>query len=455
MTTAQTDRLAGLLVNSAIKNPCAVATTAAITLSGEQTIDGVTTSGSRVLVKNQASSIDNGIYVSDSGAWSRAADFNGPRDVVEGTLIKVNGGTTTVGYWYVSTTGSPVPGTDAINFGQSSTVLAVVTAYAQGLLAAATAAAARTVLGLGTAATAAASAFAAAGAATASGLTMATSKLLGRTTASTGAIEEIAVGTGLSLSSGTLSAVLRSYLAGLTMSTAGASATMTIAAGQATDSTNTAMMSLAAAINKTTSAWAVGSGSGGLDTGAIANSTWYHFYQIMRVDTGVVDVVFSTNATSPTMPANYTLFRRIGSGKTNGSAQWIAFTQDGDKYLWTVPVLDVDTTAPGTAAVSATLASVPLGLNVEAIFNFAAWDTGGVGAIQSIVSELTMTDAAPSTTVSPLYNLAASSNGPMAARMYVRTSTAQAIRYRVSGSGAGTTARIATIGWIDRRGRDA
>ena len=175
----------------------------------------------------------------------------------------------------------------------------------------------------------------------------------------------------------------------------------------------------------------------------------------MRVDTGVVDVVFSTNATSPTMPANYTLFRRIGSGKTNGSAQWIAFTQDGDKYLWTVPVLDVDTTAPGTAAVSATLASVPLGLNVEAIFNFAAWDTGGVGAIQSIVSELTMTDAAPSTTVSPLYNLAAASNGPMAARMYVRTSTAQAIRYRVSGSGAGTTARIATIGWIDRRGRDA
>lgn len=142
MTTAQTDRLAGLLVNSAIKNPCAVATTAAITLSGEQTIDGVTTSGSRVLVKNQASSIDNGIYVSDSGAWSRAADFNGPRDVVEGTLIKVNGGTTTVGYWYVSTTGSPVPGTDAINFGQSSTVLAVVTAWAQNILASASAAAA-------------------------------------------------------------------------------------------------------------------------------------------------------------------------------------------------------------------------------------------------------------------------------------------------------------------------
>lgn len=41
-------------------------------------------------------------------------------------------------------------------------------------------------------------------AATASGLTMATSRLLGRTTASTGAIEEITVGNGLSLSGGNL-----------------------------------------------------------------------------------------------------------------------------------------------------------------------------------------------------------------------------------------------------------
>lgn len=45
-----------------------------------------------------------------------------------------------------------------------------------------------------------------AGAATSSGLTMATARLLGRTTASTGAIEEITVGSGLTLSGGSLSA---------------------------------------------------------------------------------------------------------------------------------------------------------------------------------------------------------------------------------------------------------
>ena len=44
------------------------------------------------------------------------------------------------------------------------------------------------------------------GAVTASGLTMATARLLGRSTASTGAIEEISIGSGLTLSAGTLSA---------------------------------------------------------------------------------------------------------------------------------------------------------------------------------------------------------------------------------------------------------
>lgn len=47
---------------------------------------------------------------------------------------------------------------------------------------------------------------AASGAVGSSGLTMATARLLGRTTASTGAIEEISVGSGLSLSAGVLSA---------------------------------------------------------------------------------------------------------------------------------------------------------------------------------------------------------------------------------------------------------
>jgi len=71
-------------------------------------------------------------------------------------------------------------------------------------------------------------------------------------------------------------------------------------------------MVLSSAITKRLdAAWAVGSGNGGLDTGTIANTT-YHVWLIQRSDTGVVDALFSTSLTSPTMPTNYDRKRRIG-----------------------------------------------------------------------------------------------------------------------------------------------
>jgi len=70
-----------------------VATTANITLSGEQTIDGVTTSASRVLVKNQTSQANNGIYLSGTGAWTRTPDANTWNELVS-AFVFVEQGTT-------------------------------------------------------------------------------------------------------------------------------------------------------------------------------------------------------------------------------------------------------------------------------------------------------------------------------------------------------------------------
>jgi len=65
------------------------------------------------------------------------------------------------------------------------------------------------------------------------------------------------------------------------------------------------LLQLLSTITKNTNnAWAVGTGNGSLDTGAIANSTYYG-YIIQRSDTGVVDVLTSLSSTAPTMPANY------------------------------------------------------------------------------------------------------------------------------------------------------
>lgn len=88
------DRIVGVLGSTGIKAPVLVATTVAITLSGVQTIDGVAVAaGNRVLVKNQASSIANGIYEVSADAWSRTRDCDGGNDIAHGTLVHVTSGT--------------------------------------------------------------------------------------------------------------------------------------------------------------------------------------------------------------------------------------------------------------------------------------------------------------------------------------------------------------------------
>jgi hypothetical protein len=99
------------------------------------------------------------------------------------TSVALSGGTTGL-----TVSGSPITTSGTIT-------LAGTLAVANGGTGATTASAARSALGA-----------AASGDITASGATMSTARMLGRTTASTGAIEEITIGSGLSLSGGTLSA---------------------------------------------------------------------------------------------------------------------------------------------------------------------------------------------------------------------------------------------------------
>lgn len=121
MTSSTTDRRLGLTGGAAIKVPCKAATTASITLSGEQTVDGIScTTGNRVLVKDQTSSVDNGVYVVDTGTWTRDLDFDGSNDVVTGTLVPINSGSSNgKKVFRVTTTGTITFGSSALTFEQS------------------------------------------------------------------------------------------------------------------------------------------------------------------------------------------------------------------------------------------------------------------------------------------------------------------------------------------------
>lgn len=107
----------GGTVITAWKDPCIVATTANITLSGEQTIDGVLTSASRVLVKAQTTTSQNGIYVSAAGAWSRATDADAASEL-EGAAVGVTQGTLYANTVWLQTTDSITLGSSAIQWQQ-------------------------------------------------------------------------------------------------------------------------------------------------------------------------------------------------------------------------------------------------------------------------------------------------------------------------------------------------
>ncbi len=96
-----------------------VATTANITLSGTQTIDGQSvTAGKRVLVKDQSTATQNGIYVCAAGSWSRSTDFAAGSSEA-GAYAYVEAGTAngTLKYVCTSQAGSDVVGTNNITFG--------------------------------------------------------------------------------------------------------------------------------------------------------------------------------------------------------------------------------------------------------------------------------------------------------------------------------------------------
>jgi len=108
-------------------------TTNITTLSGLLTIDGITlVAGDRVLVKNQTTASQNGIYLAATGTWTRATDADSATpdsEVKSGMTVMVSEGTTQADQQWTLTTNAPITiGTTSLTFVQTG----VGTTYTQG-----------------------------------------------------------------------------------------------------------------------------------------------------------------------------------------------------------------------------------------------------------------------------------------------------------------------------------
>lgn len=111
-------------VASSVKAPVAVASTANVaTLSGLLTIDGYTTvQGDRVLLKNQTTAANNGVYVADTTTWARATDLDAAGEL-SGASVFVQNGTTNAGKTFTCTTTNITVGTTALTWADASTTI--------------------------------------------------------------------------------------------------------------------------------------------------------------------------------------------------------------------------------------------------------------------------------------------------------------------------------------------
>lgn len=103
------------------KTAVVAATTANITLSGLQTIDGIAlSSGDRVLVKNQTNQTQNGIYEASASGWVRSTDSDTGTEILNSAMLITSGTINAGSQWTCSNTGTITVGTTNITYTQIS-----------------------------------------------------------------------------------------------------------------------------------------------------------------------------------------------------------------------------------------------------------------------------------------------------------------------------------------------
>jgi hypothetical protein len=190
---------------------------------------------------------------------------------------------------------------------------------------------------------------------------MATATIKGRSTAGTGAPEDLTPAQVLTLTGA--SAIGRA-INGLLISNNSTTPNtkIDISPGSCRDKDQTIDMVLATGWTKTTGAWVAATGNGMLDTGTVAADKGYHVFLIYNPTSGLYDFLCSLSATAPTMPSGFTKRRRIGAFVTGTSAVIKPGLWYADGMFRFLDAFDV---VSGVAGNVLTLKALPIPLGVK------------------------------------------------------------------------------------------
>lgn len=236
---------------------------------------------------------------------------------------------------------------------------------------------------------------------------------------------------------------------GLTCSTGtDADHDINIAAGAAAETgAGGEVMHLPATLTKRIdAAWAVGSAAGGLDTGSVGSTTMYAVWLIMRSDTSIVDALFSTSFTSPTLPTNYDFKRLIGAVATNSSSNIVTFTQVGDYFRYTGDVIkDVADTTISQLAFEVGTLSVPPSSLAHVYFsekNPSGGETYGGGWLRTNGAS----DSSDTEDMA-MYIQTAQAFDQMVVTLQVLVDSSSRVQYAAYEASGATTVAISTVGF--------
>lgn len=328
-------------------------------------------------------------------------------------------------------------------------------------------------------------------------LTMAASRLFGRSSGTAGAAQEIPLGTGLKFNAGALEADYPGMATGIHAATektdlvdndefAGTDSANSFGLIKATGQgllkylgvnakldfftdcipswvSNTSIAfttgfgffggkkyTLPAYTKSLNAQWASGNNQGFMDTGPMQASKTYFVFAIRNIASGVCDYLASLSLT-PAVPGGYELGGRIGILITNASTQIIRFVQRGNKInfapvLWFSTNVDI---APGLAIPVFS----PIGVSVDMAMLVTVSASGtSVDAFAAVsdadAMSATLTDTPSGVTVRARTGSGDNIDQSQAAG-FARSNTAGQIMRYVDHSSTGGTTFMYSQGWID------